>query len=159
MNKQTRLVGLFLTSISFAMFIMGIVYATTKNMNYGWIGFGAIYTGAILGILVNKKLKVKLKITDSKIFRKSSIIILALGLILSFAIGSNFGEREMILGVLATVGLHFIPFPFKSAFMLAFLVILNSVLGFFLTSIPIVILIFSDGIIKLIVGIYLCRKK
>lgn len=159
-RKNQELVGIFLMGVSVSMFLFGLIYLYWANLNYAWIGFGIVYACSLFGILSNKKLKKKLGVErNSRIIKPASIVILVIGLILSFAIAANYGERYLILGVLITVGLHFLPFGAKYALALSFLAIVNGMLGVFLLALPVWIFIFIDGAIKLFIGVWMYLKN
>lgn len=159
-RKTQELVGIFLMGVSIALFLFGLIYLYRANLNYAWIGFGIVYACSVFGILGNKKLKKKLGVErDSRIIKPASIVILAIGLILSFAIAANYGERYLILGVLITVGLHFLPFGARYALALCILAIANGMLGIFLPVLPVWIFVFIDGAIKLFIGVWMYLKN
>lgn len=146
------LIGLFLIVMGIAMFGMGIVYQTTSNLGYSWGIFGFIYSFGLFGVLFNSTIQTLLnaKITNFPIV---SIMILALGIILSYVLFAKRGGRYVILSILFVVGIHFLPFNSIVSSILAVLICLNALVGFYLKKAEIATFIFSDGVLKVITGV------
>lgn len=146
-----KLIGLFLVTIGIAMFIMALIYKKTEKLQYAWMGFGIVYMLGIFGVLTNKSMLNYFGIVTTKSFMSPlPFIILGVGIMLSYIFIRN-NERMLILSILFVVGLHFLPFG-NVAYLLAGLVFVNCIIGFFFKNTDVTMYIFSDALIKIVFG-------
>lgn len=111
MNNGYLLIGIFLLVIGFAMALMTVAYQKTSKLNLAWGCFGMFYTVGLLLLLTDNPWKEALQISSNyKFYNISSLIILFIGIMLSYVIGSKKGDRYIIAGVLFSAGVHFLPF-------------------------------------------------
>ena len=138
------------------MALMGITFHRTNKMNLSWMVFGVVYSIGIFGVLGNAALKNRLNIPQgTSYFSPISIIILAIGIALSFVLLGAKGEQYVILGILFTVGVHFIPLNTIYTYILAMLVCLNAIAPLLFKKITIYQSISVDSIIKILMGLLL----
>lgn len=151
------LLGIFLLTMGVGMLAMGFTLKKTNNVSLSWMVFGIIYTVGIIGVLGNSHLKSWLNISEQgkSLFSIYSIIILAAGIMLSFVFGSKKGERTIILGILFTVGIHFLPFNNEFTYILAAGVAANSAIAFWKTQTSIYVTIGIDALLKITMGVFL----
>ena len=156
-SGNNALIGLFLLVMGLGMGIMGFTLNKTQNTNKAWFAFGIFYTIGIVGILGNPFLKNWLQIPSSgkSFLPLSSIIILIIGIILSFVLGRKKDSRFVILGILFSVGLHFLPFNTLYTYLLAIGTITNSVVAIVKPQISIYKSITIDACLKAGMGIVL----
>lgn len=131
MQGKEGLLGLFLIIMGLSMFLMCFVYYKSKEMKYAWMSFGALYTLGILLLMTDNPIKSYLNVSsNSKFYSIPSLIILFIGVMLSFVLLSNKGEKYVISGILLTVGIHFLPFHSIYTMILSTLVIVNALYSF-----------------------------
>lgn len=131
MQGKEGLLGLFLIIMGLSMFLMCFVYYESKKMKYAWMSFGALYTLGILLLMTDNPIKSYLNVSsNSKFYSIPSLIILFIGVMLSFVLLSNKGEKYVISGILLTVGIHFLPFHSIYTMILSTLVIVNALYSF-----------------------------
>ena len=125
------LLGLFLIIMGLSMFLMCLVYYKTRKMEYAWMSFGFLYTFGILMLMTDNPIKSYLNVSsNSSFYSIPSLIILIIGIMLSFVLLGNKGERYVIDGILLSVGVQFLPFNSIYTFILSFLVSLNAIYSF-----------------------------
>lgn len=153
---QHLFIGLFLIIMGFAMFTMTAVYDKTNRLNLSWSCFGVLYTLGILLLFTNNPIKDQLHIVSTKqFFSIASLVILFVGIMLSYIIFSKKGERYIIAGVLFSVGVHFIPFDSIYTYILAILIIVNAISVFFKETRSIIQVCAIDAMLKIVLGICL----
>lgn len=153
---QHLFIGLFLIIMGFAMMIMTVVYDKTNKLNLSWSCFGVLYTLGILLLFTNNPIKDQLHIVSTKqFFSITSLIILFIGIMLSYIIFSKKGERYIIAGVLFSVGVHFIPFDTMYTYILAIIIMVNAISVFFNKNRSIIQVCFIDAMLKIVLGICL----
>lgn len=131
MQGKEGLLGLFLIIMGLSMFLMCFVYYKSKKMKYAWMSFGALYTLGILLLMTDNPIKSYLNVSsNSKFYSIPSLIILIIGVMLSFVLLSNKGEKYVISGILLTVGIHFLSFHSIYTMILSALVIVNALYSF-----------------------------
>ncbi len=150
------LLGLFLIVMGLSMFLMCLVYYKVKKMKFAWISFGVIYTLGILMLMTENPIKSYLGVSsDSNFYSIPSLIILIIGIMLSFVILSKKGERYVIAGILFSVGIHFLPFDSIYTIILSILVSLNAIYSFLKKDSSIYKTIIIDALLKIAMGIVL----
>ena len=131
MQGKEGVIGLFLIIMGISMFLMCLVYYKTSKMKYAWMAFGFLYTIGILMLMTNNPIKTYLNVSsNSRFYSIPSLIILMIGIMLSFILLSNKGEKYVISGILFSVGIHFIPFNSIYTMILSGLVSLNAIYSF-----------------------------
>lgn len=111
MDGAADLLGLFLLVMAAAMLAMDWVYFKTGKMKIGWMAFGALYSVGLLGLLTDNPIKDCLKIAPERDFYSvASLVLLALGIMLSFLLCGKKGEKHIVAGILLSVAVHFFPF-------------------------------------------------
>ena len=93
--------------------------------------------------------------SDSNFYSIPSLIILIIGIMLSFVILSKKGERYVIAGILFSVGIHFLPFDSIYTIILSILVSLNAIYSFLKKDSSIYKTIIIDALLKIAMGIVL----
>lgn len=147
------LLGLFLIIMGLSMFLMCLVYYKTRKMEYAWMSFGFLYTFGILMLMTDNPIKSYLNVSsNSSFYSIPSLIILIIGIMLSFVLLGNKGEKYVIDGILFSVGVHFLPFNSIYTFILSFLVSLNAIYSFFKKDSSIYIALTIDASLKTIMG-------
>ena len=125
-------------------------------MKFAWISFGVLYTLGILMLMTDNPIKLYLGVSsDSKFYSIPSLIILIIGIMLSFIILSKEGERYVIAGILFSVGIHFLPFNSIYTIILSILVSLNAIYSFLKKDSSIYKTIIIDALLKIGMGIVL----
>lgn len=89
------------------------------------------------------------------VFSITSLIILFIGIMLSYIIFSKKGERYIIAGVLFSVGVHFIPFDTMYTYILAIIIMVNAISVFFNKNRSIIQVCCIDAMLKILLGVYL----
>ena len=97
---------------------------------HGW-HLVSLYTLGILMLMTNNPIKTYLNVSSNSRFCSiPSLIILMIGIMLSFILLSNKGEKYVISGILFSVGIHFILFNSIYTTILSGLVSLNAIYSF-----------------------------
>lgn len=147
------LLGLFLIIMGLSMFLMCLVYRKTRKMKYAWMSFGFLYTLGILMLMTDNPIKLYLQIpSDGSFYSITSIIILIIGIMLSFILLSKKGEEYVIDGILFSVGIHFLPFNSIYALILSIAVCINAVYFYFKTEQSIDKTLIIDALLKIVMG-------
>lgn len=150
------LLGLFLIIMGLSMFLMCLVYYKTKKMGYAWMSFGFLYTLGILMLMTDNPIKSYLNVSsNSNFYSIPSLIILIIGIMLSFILLTNKGERYVIAGILFSVGIHFLPFNSIYTIILSVLVILNALYSSIKKDSTIYTAIMIDALLKILMGFVL----
>lgn len=153
MHGKEVLLGLFLIIMGLSMFLMCLVYQKTRKMKYAWMSFGFLYTLGILMLMTDNPIKSYLQISsDGSFYSIPSIIILIIGIMLSFILLSKKGEEYVIDGILLSVGIHFLPFNSIYATILSITVCMNAVYSYFKTGQSIDKTIVIDALLKIVMG-------
>lgn len=156
MSQQHLLIGLFLIIMGFAMITMTIAYYKTHKLNLSWSCFGILYTLGLYLLFTNNPIKNQLNIASTnQFFSIASLVMLFVGIMLSYIIFSKKGERYIIAGVLFSVGVHFIPFDSIYTYILAILIMVNAISVFFKENRSIIHVCAIDAMLKILLGIYL----
>lgn len=153
MHGKEVLLGLFLIIMGLSMFLMCLVYQKTRKMKYAWMSFGFLYTLGILLLMTNNPIKSYLQIPlDGSFYSIPSIIILIIGIMLSFILLSKKGEVYVIDGILFSVGIHFLPFNSIYAVILSILVCINAIYSYLKAEQSIDRTLIIDALLKGIMG-------
>lgn len=153
MHEKEVLLGLFLIIMGLSMFLMCLVYQKTRKMKYAWMSFGFLYTLGILLLMTNNPIKSYLQIPlDGSFYSIPSIIILIIGIMLSFILLSKKGEVYVIDGILFSVGIHFLPFNSIYAVILSILVCINAIYSYLKAEQSIDRTLIIDALLKGIMG-------
>lgn len=156
MQGKEGLLGLFLIIMGLSMFLMCFVYYKSKKMKYAWMSFGILYTLGILLLMTDNPIKSYLNVSsNSKFYSIPSLIILIIGVMLSFVLLSNKGEKYVISGILLTVGIHFLPFNSIYTMILSALVSLNALYSFVKKDSSIFMVLVIDALLKNCMGFLL----
>lgn len=150
------LLGLFLIIMGLSMFLMCLVYYKSKKMGYAWMSFGFLYTFGILMLMTDNPIKSCLNVSsDSNFYSILSLMILIIGIMLSFILLANKGERYVIAGILFSVGIHFLPFNSIYTIILSVLVSLNAIYSFVKKDSSIFNTLMIDALLKTLMGFVL----
>ncbi len=150
------LLGLFLIIMGLSMFMMCSVYYKTRKMQYGWMTFGFFYTFGILMLMTDNPIKSYLKVSsNSNFYSIPSLIILIIGIMLSYILLSDKGEKYVIVGILFSVGVHFIPFTSIYTIVLSALVTLNALYSFIKKDSSVFKTLLIDALLKIVMGFVL----
>lgn len=150
------LLGIFLIIMGLSMLLMCLVYYKTKAMKYSWMAFGSFYTLGILLLMTDNPIKAYLNVSSSsKFYSIPSLIVLIMGIMLSFIFLSKKGERYVILGILLSVGIHFLPFNSIYTIILSIFVCLNAILSFVRKESSIYKALLMDALLKIAMGFVL----
>lgn len=150
------LLGLFLIIMGLSMLLMCFVYYKTKVMKYSWIAFGFLYTLGIFMLMTDNFIKAYLHVSsNSNFYSVSSLIVLIIGIMLSFVLFSKKGEKYIIASILLSVGIHFLPFNSVWTIILSILVSLNAIYPFIKKDSSIYTTIIIDALLKATMGIVL----
>ncbi len=153
MHGKEVLLGLFLIIMGLSMFLMYLVYQKTREMKYAWMSFGFLYTLGILMLMTDNPIKSYLQISsDGNFYSIPSIIILIIGIMLSFILLSKKGDEYVIDGILFSVGIHFLPFNSIYAVILSITVCINAIYSYFKTEQSIDKTLVIDALLKIIMG-------
>lgn len=153
MHGKEVLLGLFLIIMGLSMFLMCWVYQKTRKMRYAWMSFGFLYTLGILLLMTDNPIKSYLHVpSDGNFYSIPSIIILIIGIMLSFILLSKKGEGYVIDGILFSVGIHFLPFNSIYAIVLSVLVCINAIYFYLKTEQSIDRTLIIDAFLKIIMG-------
>lgn len=156
MDKGYLLIGIFLLVIGFAMALMTVTYQNTKKLNLAWGCFGMFYTMGLLLLLTENPVKDALQISSNhKFYNISSLVILFIGIMLSYVIGSKKGDRYIIAGVLFSVGVHFLPFHTIYTYVLSVGLMANAIVVFYKEDSSILKVLTIDALMKLSLGMFL----
>lgn len=156
MHGKEVLLGLFLIIMSLSMFLMCLVYQKTRQIKYAWMSFGFLYSLGIVMLLTNNPIKSYLRVPiDSGFYSVLSVIILIVGIMLSFILLSKKGEEYVINGILFSVGIHFLPFHSIYAIILSILVCVNVIYSYVNIDRSIYKTLFVDALLKIIMGLVL----
>lgn len=150
------LLGLFLIIMGLSMLLMCLVYYKTKTMKYSWMAFGSLYTLGILLLMTNNPIKAYLNVSPNRGFYSiPSLIVLIIGIMLSFILLSKKGERYVISGILLSVGIHFLPFNSIYTIILSILVCINAIFSFIRKESSIYKTLLMDAFLKIAMGFVL----
>ena len=150
------LLGLFLIIMGLSMFLMCSVYYKTRKMQYAWMAFGFLYTFGILMLMTDNPIKSYLNVSsNSNFYSIPSLIILIIGIMLSYILLGNKGEKCVIVGILFSVGIHFLPFNSIYTIILSVLVTLNAVYSFVKKDSSVYKTLLIDALLKIVMGIVL----
>ena len=150
------LLGLFLIIMGLSMFLMCSVYYKTRKMQYAWMTFGFLYTFGILMLMTDNPIKSYLNVSsNSNFYSIPSLIILIIGIMLSYILLGNKGEKYVIVGILFSVGIHFLPFNSIYTIILSILVTLNAIYYFVKKDSSVYITLLIDALLKIVMGIAL----
>lgn len=156
MDEKNILVGIFLLIMGFAMMAMTFVYFKTKKLNLSWLTFGAIYSIGLIILFTENLLKEYLHILPTdKFYSFFSLIILFIGIMLSFIFYAKKSDRYLIAGILLSVGIHFIPFNSIYTYVLSVGLIINASLIFIKKDFPIIRTLLIDALMKITLGLFL----
>lgn len=157
MNK-TGILGIFLLIMGIAMWSFAHTYKISKNVNRAWVYFGSIYAIGIILInladIINPSGKV-----DKIAIPLLSIIIMMIGISLSYIILERRGKELVIGGILLTIGIHFLPFNSIISMLLSILITGNCILYFSNKNISVNRLLMNDVWIKCIIGLILLASS
>lgn len=147
------LLGLFLIIMGLSMFLMCLVYQKTRKMKYAWMSFGFLYTLGILLLMTDNPLKSYLQVpSNGNFYSIPSIIILIIGIMLSYILLSKKGEEYVIDGILFSVGIHFLPFNSIYAVILSALICINAIYSYLKTEQSVDRTLIIDALLKVIMG-------
>lgn len=153
MHGKEVLLGLFLIIMGLSMFLMCLVYQKTRKMKYAWMSFGFLYTLGIFLLMSDNPIKSYLQVpSDGSFYSITSIIILIIGIMLSFISLSKKGEEYVIDGILFSVGMHFLPFNSIYALILSIVVCINAVYFYFKKEQSIDKTLVIDALLKIVMG-------
>lgn len=153
MHGKEVLLGLFLIIMGLSMFLMCLVYQKTRKMKYAWMSFGFLYTLGILLLMTDNPLKSYLQLpSNGNFYSIPSIIILIIGIMLSFILLSKKGEEYVIDGILFSVGIHFLPFNSLYAVILSVLICINTIYSYLKIEQSIDRTLIMNALLKVIMG-------
>lgn len=151
--SKTCILGVFLLIMGLAMGIFAHTYKKNKNINKAWAYFGCIYT---IGVILINLVIINSSGKENKIaIPLLSIVILVIGISLSYITLYKKGEEYVIGGILLTTGIHFLPFQSTVSIILSVFIIGNCILYFSNKNISINRLLMNDVWIKCIIGLIL----
>lgn len=139
-----------------SMFLMCLVYYKTGKMKYAWMSFGFLYTLGILMLMTDNPIKSYLNVSsNSRFYSILSLIILIIGIMLSFVLLASKGEKYVISGILLSVGIHFLPFNLIYTIILSALVSLNAIYSFVKKDCFFYKILMIDALLKSFMGVLL----
>lgn len=156
MTGQSGILGIFLIMMGLAMGAMCLVYYKTGKLNFAWMSFGFLYTLGLMLLLTDNPIKTSMKVANShNFFSLPSLIILMIGIMLSFVLFHKKGERFVIASILFVVGVHFLPFQSIYTYVLGALVMINAIYAIVKENHSIHKTIAIDALAKVMMGIVL----
>lgn len=93
--------------------------------------------------------------SNSHFYSIPSLIILIIGIILSFVLLTSKGEKYVISGILLCVGIHFLAFNSIYTIILSALVSLNAIYSFVKKDCSIYKILMIDALLKSFMGVLL----
>ena len=150
------LLGLFLIIMGLSMFLMCSVYYKTRKMQYAWMTFGFLYTFGILMLMTDNPIKSYLNVSsNSNLETIPSLIIVIIRIMRSYILLGPICIEYVIVGILFSVGIHFLPFNSIYTIILSILVTLNAIYSFVKKDSSVYITLLIDALLKIVMGIAL----